>query len=297
MPVAALVYILIMPSLSGYLQLSIVIFAYIFWAQYSLVNPLAQLAGMFGFLNLMPIANEQTYSFITVAIGYLLIIGCMLVVIGCAYVLGSPRPEKMFMRMIRRYFHSADYVLQAMARPRGQRSGWLNTYRLAFHTREISSLPAKLQLWGGQIRQHDFPANSPAQIELLINGLAGLSYRLEELLALKDVPQAPLLANELFEQIHSWRAFMQQGFAQIARGDGAAEAESLIAGLNERLAGIEQSMDAVLASLAGEQLGETELEHAYKLLGAYRGVASAATAWIAVAQQVNWAQWHEEVFS
>ena len=39
-------------------------FAYVFWVQYSITNPLANLAAIMGFVTLMSISNEQTYSFV-----------------------------------------------------------------------------------------------------------------------------------------------------------------------------------------------------------------------------------------
>jgi uncharacterized membrane protein YccC len=296
MPIAALLYILVMPSLSGYLELSVLIFAYVFWAQYLLTSPLATVGAMLGFLNMMPIENEQTYSFVTVATGYLFIILCLLIVISCTYILGSPRPEKMFLRLVKRYFRSAHVVMNAMTEPNSQQGGFVSRYRLAFHRRELVTLPAKMTLWSSQISQQDFPANSPAQIEALVTGLDGLSYRLHELLDLKDLPQAPYLVTELSGEMRAWGEFLQQGFARISRGAAVDSAEALTEKLNMRSTEIERSMDKILASAADEVV-DADMVHAYRLLGAFRGVANTATAWIAVAQQVDWAQWHEEVFS
>jgi len=296
MPIAALLYILVMPSLSGYLELSVLIFAYIFWAQYRLANPLATVAAMLGFLNMMPIQNEQTYSFVTVATGYLFLMLCLLIAISCTYILGSPRPEKMFIRLVKRHFRSADVVISSLTEPRSQQGGFVNRYRLAFHQRELATLPAKMALWGSQISQQDFPANNPAQIEALVTGLDGLSYRLHELLVLKDLPQAPYLVAELSDEMRSWLQVMQQGFEKVSRGETVDSTQALTAKLNMRLNRIEQSMDKVLAS-AADKVVDTDLEHAYRLLGAYRGVANTAAAWLVSAEQVNWVQWREEVFS
>jgi uncharacterized membrane protein YccC len=296
MPIAILLYILVMPSLSGYLELSVLIFAYVFWAQYLLASPLATVAAMLGFLNLMPIANEQTYSFVTVATSYLFLMLCLVIVIACTYMLGTPRPEKMFMRLVKRYFRSAHVVMSAMTESSSQQGGLLSRYRLAFHQRELATLPAKMTLWSGQISQQDFPANSQAQIEALVSGLNGLSYRLHELLELKDLPQAPYLVTELAAEMRAWGQHLQQGFAKICHGETLVGAEALKDELNMRLTRIEHSMDKALASAADEVV-DADLVHAYRLLGAFRGVATSATAWIAVAEQVDWAQWHEEVFS
>jgi uncharacterized membrane protein YccC len=296
MPIAALLYILVMPSLSGYLELSVLIFAYIFWAQYLLASPLATVGAMLGFLNMMPIQNEQTYSFVTVATGYLFVILCLFIVIAGTYILGSPRPEKMFIRLVKRYFRSADVVMSAMTEPNAQQGGFVSRYRLAFHRRELATLPAKMTLWSSQISQQDFPANTPAQIDALVSGLDGLGYRLHELLALKDLPQAPYLVTELSGEMRNWLQVMQQGFANVSRGEAVDSAEALTGKLNMRLNRIEHSMDKVLAS-AADKVVDADLEHAYRLLGAYRGVANTAAAWLVVAEQVNWAQWREEVFS
>ncbi len=297
MPVAALIYILVMPALSGYTELGIVIFAYVFWAQYGLTNPMAILAAMLGFMNMMLISNAQTYSFVSVAIGYLFLIICLMLVIGGSYLLGSPRPEKMFMGLVRRYFHSASFILRFMANAGQMRPGPLTRYRMAFHRREITTLPEKMGRWSSQISRQDFPGNSPEQVKMLVSSLGGLSYRLQELLELKNLPQATSLVKELSTQVHEWRQVMQHGFVLVARGEAPGSAERLVANLTDRLAGIEHSLDAVMVSTADDQLGDDEFENAYRLLGAYRGVANAAIAWLSVAEQVDWAQWHEECFS
>jgi uncharacterized membrane protein YgaE (UPF0421/DUF939 family) len=296
MPIAALLYILVMPSLSGYLELSVLIFAYVFWGQYLLASPLATIAAMLGLLNMMPIANEQTYSFVAVATSYLFLMLCLVIVVCFTYILGTPRPEKKFIRLVKRYFRSAHVVMSSMTRHGRQQGGLVSRYRLAFHQRELAALPAKMSLWGSQISQQNFPANSPAQIDALVSGLDGLSYRLHELLVLKDLPQAPYLVTELSGQMRDWGQILQQGFAKVSRGEAVDSAAALTEQLNSRLTEIERSMDKALASTSDE-VADTDLEHAYRLLGAFRGVANTAATWLAVAEQVNWAEWREEVFS
>jgi hypothetical protein len=251
---------------------------------------------MLGFLNLMPIANEQTYSFVTVATAYLFLMLCLVIVISCSYILGSQRPEKMFMRLVKRYFRSADVVISGMTKANSQQGGFLSRYRLAFHQRELATLPAKMTLWSTQISQRDFPATSPAQIDALVSGLDGLSYQLDELLALKDLPQAPYLVTELSGEMRNWLQALQQGFAKVSRGEAVDSAEVFTDKLNMRLTRIEGRMDSALA-VAGDQVVDTDLENAYRLLAAFRGVANTAIAWFADAEQVNWAEWREEVFS
>jgi uncharacterized membrane protein YccC len=297
LPVAGLIYLLVMPSLSSYLQLGCLIFAYVFWVQYKLGNFLAVTAGMLGLLNMMPITNHQSYSFVGIATGYLFILLCMLVVISCTYILGSPRPEKRFVALVRRYFRSAGYAQSFMAGDRVASLGLLSRYRMAFHVREIATLPKKMQVWSSQIDQQHYPDNRPDAVRELVAGLDALSYRVQELLALRDLPQAPYLVAELSDQVRDWRLIMQQGFGLIVQGESPGSAHELAGNLNKRLADIETSMDAALASTEGQRLNESQLKNAYQFLGAYRGVAKAAIAWVAKAEEVNWAQWHEESFS
>jgi len=297
LPIGASFYILVMPVLSGYFQLSVLIFLYVFWVQYKLKNFLAVVAGMLGLLNMMPITNMQSYSFVGVATGYLFILLCMVVVISCAYILGSARPEKVFIRLARRYFRSASFILEFMARPRASAPGMLASRRLAFHRQEIATLPQKMQLWGAQINRQHFPQTDPEKVAALVAGLDGLRYRLQELVDLREQSQAAYLVTELSAEVKEWREVLQRGFELIVNGDSPGSAAELIQKLSNRLGRLETHLSKSIASDEGQQLTAIELEHAYRLLGAYRGVANAAVAWVEIAEGVSWSAWREECFS
>ncbi|MDH3977770.1 MAG: FUSC family protein, partial [Gammaproteobacteria bacterium] len=297
LPVSMLLYIFVMPALSGYTELGLMIFAFIFWTQYSLNNPLAATTTILGFLSVIKIENQQTYSFVSIASSYLFMLICTLIVIAASYVLLSPNPEKMFVRLLRRYFKSADYMLGSMADlGRGQK-GVLARWRQEFHGRQLSALPGKLQVWGAQIDHSAFPANNVEQVNALIASLQGLNYRMNELLALKDLPQSDYLAEELSAAIKEWRQVIQAGFGRLLVGESPGEAAQLSTKLDQRLEHLEQTLNVVMESTAAASLTDADRDHAYRLLGGYRGLANAAINWLGCAEQVDWAQWREARFS
>ena len=296
LPVAGLIYILVMPALSNFLQLSVVIFLYVYWAQYFLKNPLAVLAAMMGLLVMMPISNTQSYSFLTVVNAYLMIIFAILIAFCCAYMLGTQRPEKMFARLVRRYFRSADFVMRDMVSSSAARHAFAYTYKIAFHRYELRTLPRKLSLWGGQINRQSFPGNTTEETDALIRGLAGLSYRLHQFEEMGRLSSERLLVPELIEAMQLWQQAMQKGFTQTSGGELVGTAEDLASSLEARMRHVEKIIRDIDPSVSSG-LKKEEVENLYQVLAVYRGVAQAAIDWVAAAEKVDWSHWNEERFA
>ena len=67
--------------------------------------------------------------------------------------------------------------------------------------------------------------------------------------------------------------------------------------LHERLAQLEQRIEAHMDSADGDSLSAAGQENIYRLLGAYRGTSQALLDFAKVAGNVDWTPWHEERFA
>lgn len=114
-----------------------------------------------GFVTLM----MNTYVFTLLA---------MVVVFALSYIQGSPRPEKVFLKMLGRYFRSSEIILTSLQDKPASRSLFTRMH-LAYHQQELQLLPAKLDLWGSQLDHSEFPDTSPEQIQAMVSVLASLA--------------------------------------------------------------------------------------------------------------------------
>lgn len=298
LPVSALIYIFIMPALSSFAELAVLMLVYFFAVQYWLKNPLAVMLASAGFLIMTGIGNEQSYSFVGVAVSYLFILLASMLLVTGSYVLGTPRPEKRLLGMLGRYFRSANYLLHTMAEPDRERRGPVAEWLSQFHEREVTTLPKKMRMWASQIDRVNYPANTPEQVAAMVDGLVGLNYRLRELLLVRDVPHSPELTRQLGAAVADWRAAIQGVFSQIVSDtEQRPDVAQLREQLDARMHAIEELLTQILESDAGAQLGSAEQANAYRVLGGYRGVSIAALSWLEHAVRMDFDDWRRESFS
>jgi uncharacterized membrane protein YccC len=289
------VYVFIMPRLSTYFELGLVLFTCIFLSRYFLTG-LAQLMSNIAIINVMPIQNQQTYDFAMVANTtiYLLMVYLLLYVLS--YMMGSPRPEKKVLSLLRRFFRSTEFLMSAVVREPGSKASALTQWKIAFYRHEMKSLPGKIGVWSKAIDQSKFSSNKPEQVQNLVTTLQGLVYRIENLLEARETGQAESLAREMQESVHAWRARIESLFVKWSGNPGIEPAVDLEQRLAAVLSVLEQRIDAIIAQPDRATLSEEDGENFYRLLGAYRGVSEAAVAYAGNAATIDWVDWNEEKF-
>ena len=111
---SGLLYILVMPALSGYLQLSIMIFIATFLIAYVLDDRkyyLAKVLGLVMFVVVTDVTNEQSYSVYWPANWLLaMILFCLIHTIAWRLPI-SFRPQERFPAILERFFSSAEALL------------------------------------------------------------------------------------------------------------------------------------------------------------------------------------------
>ncbi len=103
--VAGILYVFVMPQLSGYAELGLMIFGVTFGYYYLFWQPrqaLIKVTGVACFIVHTSIQNQQTYSFAAFANSAAMMILACTLAIATSFVLASPRPEKAFLRLVTR---------------------------------------------------------------------------------------------------------------------------------------------------------------------------------------------------
>jgi hypothetical protein len=289
------VYVLIMPQLSGFSELAPMIFIYFFIVNY-FFSGLAALAGNLAFLIMVKIQNEQTYNVAAALNSYLFVVGAFFLAYAVSHLTWSPRPEKAFLHLLRRFFRSSGFLISRSVFEPGRSATALERWRAAYHRQELATLPGKLEAWSGFIDPEKFPGNTPEQVQALLTGLQALAYRIQALLETREAPQRESLVRELHDEVRTWRLEIERVFRSWSEDPGAERADALGARLAERLARLETRISEGLTRVTEGELGTEDYQNAYRLLGSYRGVSEAAVSYAGLAGELEWARLREERF-
>lgn len=289
------VYVFIMPRLSTYFELGLVLFTCVFISRY-FFSGLALLMANLAIINALPIENQQTYDFAMLANKAIFIIMVFLFLYVLSYMIGSPRPEKKVLTLLRRFFRSTEFLMSSVVREPGSKISTLVQWKIAFYRHEMNSLPGKIGVWSKAIDQNKFSSNKPDQVQSLVTTLQGLMYRIEYLLEARETRQAESLAREMTQSVHAWRERIESIFVKWSGNPGSEPAVDLEQRLAAVLSVLEQRIDAIIAQPDRETISVEDGENFYRLLGAYRGVSEAAVAYAGNAASIDWAEWGEEKF-
>jgi len=296
---AAVLYIFIMPTLSSFIGLGVLIFAATFVICYLFADPRQTLGRKFGlmmFVTIAAITNEQSYNFLSVANTAMMFPVIFMIFAITAYIPFSPRPQRVFLRLLGRFFRSSEYLMSAMRWNPPHPATRLERWKKAFHAREVATLPAKLGTWAPHIDAATLSGTAPQQVQTLVTSLQSLTYRMQHLLEARDTPQAQFLVKELLEDFRAWRLGIQSVLQELADDPAGAEGSALRARLDSVLERLEEKIKSALNKTADGQFSDQDAEEFYRLLGAYRGVSEALVDYAGNADAIDWEPWREERF-
>jgi uncharacterized membrane protein YccC len=296
---AGILYIFVMPTLSSFAGLGLMIFVATFAITYLYSEPrqgLSRALGLAMFVVIASITNEQSYSFLSVATTAVMFMLILLIFAITAYFPWSPRPERRFVRLLGRYFRSSEYLMSTMRWNPAHPATSLERWKKAFHAREVATLPAKLGSWAPLLDNWVLSSTSMEQVQTLLTSLQLLSYRMERLLGERDRTQAPFLVQQLLEDIRAWRIGIQTTFHRLAENPAADEQEALRGRLDETLVKLEARIKEVMDNSSDAQYSERDAESFYRLLNAYRAVSTALVDCAENAVAIDWTPWREERF-
>ena len=297
--ISGVLYVFVLPQLSGFAELGALIFMVTFATWYLFSKPaqaLVKMAVIISFMVLMSIQNEQSYSFASYANSVAMLLLACVVAIAVSYVPPSSRPEKVFVRLLQRFFRHSEFLISRQALDWHRTSGWSGRWKLALYNSDVLALPQKLERWGKKIDYTLLPGTSPAQIEALVGALRALALRMRELETTRGCPQSDLLIKELLDDVRAWRLVIES----IFRNWSVSPADHPAGDLDERLAGklasLEQRISATLDLPGAKSLDDRDYVNFYRVLGSYRGLSEALAAYARQATCIDWAQWQEARF-
>ncbi len=296
---ASFLYIFVMPQLSSFAGLGPMIFLATFAICYLFASPKQALGRAFGlamFVTIAGISNEQSYNFLAAADTAAMFALLFAVLALVANIPHLARPEKAFLRLLRRFFRSCEYLMTTMRWNITMTPTRLDRWRMAFHEREVATLPQKLAAWGKAVDTKALPGTTPAQVQALTTNLQALAYRMQEQLEARESPQAALLVHELLEDVRAWRLKVQEVFQGWSRDPANPSVDALRERLAARLGHLEGRIEETLNKATEGDLTDQDSERLYRLLGAYRGLAEAGIEYAATAEGIEWSRWRESRF-
>jgi uncharacterized membrane protein YccC len=296
---ASVIYIFVMPQLSSFLSLGPLIFAVTFIICYLYAAPQQGVSRAFGlamFVMIASISNEQTYSFISVAITSLMFPLVFLVILITSYVPVSLRPDQAFLRLLRRYFRNGEYLFSSDIDSK-KPSTFIDRWRQTYHARDLATLPQKLGSWASHINIKVLPGTSAEQVQSIVTSLQVIDNRAQALLETRQSPQAEILIRALREDIESWRNALVRAFQNLSRDPVARKGDVFRNKLKEIMDHMEQCIEDTLNQVDEEQLTAQDSKNFYGLLGAYRAVSEAVIDYAYSTEDINWVSWREARFA
>jgi uncharacterized membrane protein YccC len=292
-------YLLVMPHLVGYMQLGAMIFVATFGIAYLFSEPrqgLSRNMALVYFPVITSISNQQTYSFSQVANTTLESVLIIALLVVAWYIPYNRQPEKMFLRMLRRFFRQAGFLVSPPTLSLGQTPGAAKWWERLRYRNDLLAIPDQFATWGTMVDQRKYVGSSPEQLSMLATRLHMLGHRLQELFEARRNPQAQFLVDALSEDIRDWRLKMQDVFQSLAENPAAVNPEALQSRLDRKLAQLEGRIKEALNKAGEGQINNRERENFYRLLGAYRGVTEAAVAYAGAGGRIDWVPWYEDRF-
>lgn len=287
-------YVFIMPQLSSFLGLGLLIFLCMFIACY-FFSGLARFVGIVATLNQISVQNQQTYNFAAMANGYLFMVLFIFFVFAMSYMIRSARPEKAVLHLQARFFRSAESLMSRMELESGPAPSFVERWKAAFYRYEMKTLPQKLGAWGRAIDPKKFPSTRPEQVQALVTSLQVLVYRMEELLDAGGASGAEPIMRELRDDIEAWRQEIAKAFARWSDQPEAQPGDDRRQRVEAWWTRMETRIGEAVEGSRGS-VSEEEGEAFYRVLGGYRGVSAAAVAYAGAAGRIDWAEWREERF-
>ena len=225
------IYVLVMPQLSSFLGLGTLLFLCMFLNHYFLTG-MARFFTTLAILNMLQIQNQQVYSFYVMVNIFLFLVMGFTFLFVMSYMLGSPRPEKTMLRMLDRFFRSAEFL---MSRTGGDapRASLVDRWRIAFHERQLKSMPAKLAAWGTAVDRTHCPDTTPERIQALVVSLQALVHRIEQLMDAGGSGREAALVGEVRDELATWHAGLEVVFGRWARHPEAEPVATLDAAAGE----------------------------------------------------------------
>jgi hypothetical protein len=293
------IYVLVMPHLTSFAELGVVIFAAVFLICYLYHRP-TQAAGKAAALALlailMGVANEQNYSFLGV-LNLAVVVTLVFAVLAVAtHFPVSFRAEHVFLRLLGRFFRACAYLASTLqwepANPPTRRQ----RLRRVLHLGDLAGVPGKLVIWGSALPAAALGQSTTGQVQALVDSLQALAYRMQDLIETRATPQSRVPARELLSQVRTWRAGLQDIFCNLSQHPEAADFADFRSRLDAMLERLEEQIEKAVAGEDQASIATRENENSIRLLGAFRSVSEELVNFARQSGGIDWARLREARF-
>ncbi len=249
---------------------------------------------MVGFLVILSVANEQTYSFTHFGTWFLWLTLSMSVAVACAHMFGSRRPEKVVWRLLKRYFAQAAFLLEASARPPEQPEPWAHRMKRLWYCFDLVDLVGKIGVYAKQIDFRYLPDTKAEEFQTRLNSLYALAYWVKDVVRAREAAGSATLNPRLHAELLEWHQGLERWFARA--DDPGQMAEQANAQLASQLDELEDRLSRPLTVGGEERLSAEDAVSVYRLFGSYRGLSKAALAHDGLPDRVDWGWFKEAKF-
>jgi len=296
---AGSLYIFLMPHLSGFWELGVMIFAATLLIGYLYYRPqdfLARAMGLTMLVIIIGAENEQTYNILYFA-NWLI---CAIFFVAALCVAWrfpvSFRPEVRFLSMQRRYFHSLCWLLSEDRSDADGWTDWLWRRRRAHHLHEITVLPRRLQAWSATLPADMMNKGELKQLESFLHALEEISDRIRALFQAESATRLHPRVTELTGLMREWRISAREVLSELSLGPGTADLTVSRSRLRDTLARIEEQSEGALDSVGERAASVDESERTYRMLGTCRHVSEALMDTIEIVLRIDWTRLREARF-
>jgi len=298
--VAGVLYVFVMPGLSGYVEFGILVFIVTFTAHYLFSLPqqsMSRLGAMLPFITLTFPENQQTYDFAVFANSAMMLVLAVAINIVIDYFFTSSRPEKTFLHLLTRFYRCCSFLLSELALDKGHRKNFKKRWKANYYYSDLLFLPEKLVKHGEHIDYQAFPSNKHEQVQALVMNLQDIVYRIKTLMNEKKYPQDKLLVSHLNSDLQDLCLKLGEQFHHWFENPTAITfEESFQIYLAEKLDNIETRFREIMILSAEEEYSDSGSEYFDRLLGIYRSLTEAVVGHARLAEKFDFEQWQEARF-
>ena len=296
---ASVIYIVVLPQLTSFVGLSLVLFSTVFLIAYVFHQPqqgLVKAVGLALFVVLIDISNQQSYSFLYLANNAVAFPIIFVVLVIASFVPISFKPEHVFLRLLKRFFSSAAALSAMETLADNEHESLLQRLRKTYHRNLVATVPGQLAIWRRALPRSALGDTTPEQVQAAVTSLQLLTYRMRGVATARDHPQAEALMRELDDDLRGWRHGVQSIFRTMAAEPGRVERVDLRQRLDAHLERIEERVETALGKVGSNEVSTELGENMYRLLAVYRGVSEALLEVVGNATIIDWARLREPRF-
>ena len=293
------IYVLVMPHLTSFAGLAVVLFAAVFLICYLYHRPtqaVGKAAGLGLLAMLMDVTNEQKYSFLSVT-NLAVVLALVFAVLALAtHFPVSFRAEHVFLRLLGRFFRACAYLASTLQwDPANPPTRWQRLKRVS-HLGDLARSRASSP--SGEVRCPRRPWVNPRPRRCRRSSTACKPLPIACKTSLRPARHRNrnCLRANCFPRCTRGEFGLQDIFCNLSQHPEAADIADFRSRLDAMLERLEEQIEKAVAGEDQASIATCENENSIRLLGAFRGVSEELVNFARQSAGVNWARLREARF-